>query len=286
MSHDRWERSDAEEGEWETAVNVKKINRAVRRERKEAEAAQAATVGNEPEHFDAEAARRAAQASFYGATKQKQRKAGGKKGAAELDFEEAGWSGGGGPNQKVKKSKKAKEAVPQYNTADEIASALVDLISRLPPTVSGASTTLASLGDKLATRTKKKWNAAYKPIYGTMRKFLEERPHLFHVNGEEVALAAAAAHGKMNSAAGKSAAKKPTKATSTSASNGQQQSSEEESDDDDDDEEAATGVGSSRKSTTKSVKADASPVVTALAVLGLAAAGLAAWYFITEQHKA
>ena len=284
MSHDRWE---VEEGEWETAVNHKKINRAVRRERKEQEAAQSATIGAEPEYFDVEAARRAAQTSFYGASKQQQRKPGKKRaaggGEADLDFDDAGWTGGSGaPNAKAKKSKKPKAIVPQYTTADEIAEALVDIISRVPPTISGATATLASLGDKLATLTKKQWNKHYKSEFGTMRKFLEGRPSMFRVEGEEVSLVA---RGKPSGGA----AKKSTKLNSASSNGDASTVHTREGESDDDEDDGANGgfPSSSHKPKTKTFrKEDGTALRSVLTVFVLLAVGIGGWIVWTGQRKA
>ena len=160
MSRDQWQQP---EEEWEVAIDKKKINRAVRRERKEAEAVAAggAAVGAAPvEEFDAETRRRLAAVSFYGNpnAKGKKNKAGSKRREAQLD-EEAGWTGSNyGEQKKSGKKGKAKVAVPVYDTAEELYEALAAIIADVPPTSAGQTTTMASLGAKLQTITKAAWN--------------------------------------------------------------------------------------------------------------------------------
>ena len=160
MSRDQWQQP---EEEWEVAIDKKKINRAVRRERKEAEAVAAggAAVGAAPyEELDAETRRRLAAVSFYGNpnAKGKKNKAGSKRREAQLD-EEAGWTGSNyGEQKKSGKKGKAKVAVPVYDTAEELYEALAAIIADVPPTSAGQTTTMASLGAKLQTLTKAAWN--------------------------------------------------------------------------------------------------------------------------------
>ena len=202
------------EPEWETAIDKKKINRTVRRERKEAQAvaeASVGVVGAPSEEFDAEERKKRAAASFYGSavTKAQQRGQKGKgKGSKhkgppqDLEFEEAGWTGSLLQDTTKKAKKRIKAALPTYESAEELYEGLIDIISRVPPTAGEAVTTLASLGDKLATLTKQPWNKAFKAKYGTMRKFLEARAHIFHVDGDNVSLKPQS----KSSAAGKSSA--------------------------------------------------------------------------------
>jgi hypothetical protein len=160
MSRDQWQQP---EEEWEVAIDKKKINRAVRRERKEAEAVAAggAAVGAAPvEEFDAETRRRLAAVSFYGNpnAKGKKNKAGSKRREAQLD-EEAGWTGSNyGEQKKSGKKGKVRAAVPVYDTAEELYEALAAIIADVPPTSAGQTTTMASLGAKLQTITKAAWN--------------------------------------------------------------------------------------------------------------------------------
>ena len=108
------------------AIDKKKINRAVRRERKEAEAEAAggAAVGDVAPEFNAEARRKLAAASFYlsgSGSSSKRGKKGGNKKHRDLptdDFGEAGWVGGQ-EQGKPKKNGKPKAAVPTYNTAGQ-----------------------------------------------------------------------------------------------------------------------------------------------------------------------
>jgi hypothetical protein len=238
-SRDLWE--EPEEA-WETAVDKKKLNRAVRRERKaeEAAAAGAAAVGAPVEEFDAAERRRRAEASFYGTVSkadQRGRKLG-KKHRGEppsLDFEEAGWTGGADNAGAVrKKSKKAKPAVPTYDTAEELYDAFADIISRVPPTHSSGSsaltTTLASLGDKLATLTKQQWNKRYKGEFGSIKSFLAKRSDLFTIDGDYVTLL------PQQQSKPKKAARKLK-----AASNGNLNTEEDEEEEDEDDEEGNSG---------------------------------------------
>lgn len=277
---DRWFESEGEE-EWAVVEDKKRISRAVRRERKAAEASLSAAVGAAYEEFDADAARQAAQIGFYGQQKQKKKDDGRggrlpQRRGAPID-EEAGWTGDAS-NGKPKK-KKVKTVVSTYSTAEELAEALYDIVSRVPPTQTGASTTLASLGDKLQTLTKATWNKRYKSEFGTMRAFLQARPNLFVVDGDEVRLATpgTAANTATDAKQGKKA-KKSQKATSaagaskgTAAARAESESDSEE--DDESDSEEDTPPATKRTATKKQAKTGGSSVGTVLALLIAAAAG-------------
>lgn len=239
-SREVWEEP---EGEWETAVDKKKINRAIRRERKAEEAAQAssAAVGGEPvDEFDAAERRRRATASFYGDAKAGKKAGKKQRGVAAGGFEEAGWTGEHGQSESRPKKKKPKAAVPTYSTADELYEALSDLISRVPPSsVGGLTTTLASLGDKLATLTKKQWNKHYKADFGTMRAFLAKRPELFSIEGDNVTLLPQ----KVAAAARKI---KTRIAQSASAGSSEESSEEDEEAEDDEEEDDSAAAAKAR----------------------------------------
>lgn len=270
-----------DDGEWEVAVDKKKISREYRRERKEAAAAAAALAGVDAEDFEAvdAASRRAmAAASFYGSTTQAgKRKVGQGKKAASVDEEEV-WIGGG-PNPKAKKSKSksSKAALPSYSTGDELAAALHSIVSNQPPSSLG-TVTIASLGDKLQTLTRCAWNKRYKSEFGSLRAFLEARPE-FCLQGDEVTLAPAGGKKAKKASAGSSGSASGAKGSKKAASSQKEAESEdEEQDEESDEEETEAASKRARKAGSKQQSSSGGGVcsvgtVVALLVLGIAGTG-------------
>jgi len=287
------------------AVDKRRINREIRRQRKEAEAAaaQAAeTVGMDDgglSEFDAEERRRRMEASFYNkATKADKRSGGGRRknylGSTEEDYEyEAGWQGGSTKKEGKKKSKKVKTVVPTYNTAEELTEALRDLLLHVPPTALGSGMTLAALGDKLQTLTKHAWNKRYKTEFGSMKQFLQRHKDLFVVEGEEVRLVELSGgkskpRNKSNSASSADKRKNKRSNASNRTRSGDDEDDDEDEDEiasdyeeeDDDDEDSSSSRGGRRK---KKDSGGVCSLSTMFASLVLAGTG-AAIYFLSQQQ--
>lgn len=196
----------------------------------------------------------------------------------DLDFEPAGWEGGSYGEQKSGKKKgKPKAAIPQYNTAEELYTALAEIISHVPPTSRGSSTTLASLGDKLQTLTKVAWNKRYKQEFGSMAKFLQANP-AFIVNGDEVGLNEAAAK--------KKAGKKAKDAARASSGRQESDESEEESESESEGDDAAQSASPRRspqqkqKQRTQADSSEGGGITVKSILLTVAAAAIASYLWL------
>lgn len=270
---------------WEEVVDVRKVKRAERLERRaEREAIERLSLGESDNHPDDElrgAYTSAKNASFYAQpTKKNGRTVGKGKQTGQLD-EDLGFDPQNFRNPIKKRStggkkKAAQDGPAEIETADDIIEWLLDILEKNAVVNQADKMTVAALGDRFQSLTKVDWKKKLKPVFGGFSKFVAGRPEL-KVEGDWVRInpTQTQAQGNESTNKGKKSKAKSTQNTSTA--------SQDDSEDEDEEDAGDHSVEKKKKKTKQS--SSACSCSTILMVLFLGFISTAVVSFLLQQKR-